>query len=109
VSTEGSWEAGLDGAQAGVVVPAEPTPGLSYRQEHYTGHAEDEAEVLSLDAQVRVPFGSFRGALQTKDTTPLEPGLVEHKYYVRGMGPVLAVAVSGGGGREELVRFTPGR
>jgi hypothetical protein len=109
VSTEGSWEAGVDGAQAGVVVPAEPRPGLSYRQEHYAGHAEDEAEVLRLDAQVRVPFGSFRGALQTKDTTPLEPGLVEHKYYARDIGPVLAVAVSSGGGREELISFTPGR
>ena len=109
VSTEGSWEAGIDGAQAGVVVPAEPRVGLAYRQEHFAGHAEDEAVVLGVDARVRVPFGSYRGALQTKDTTPLEPGLVEHKYYVRGIGPVLAVAVSSGGGREELVRFTPGR
>ena len=109
VSREGSWEAGVDGAQAGVVVPAEPRPGLSYRQEHYAGHAEDEAEVLSLEAQVRLPFGSFRRALQTRDTTPLEPGLVEHKYYASGIGPVLALGVSGGGGREELVRFTPGR
>ena len=109
VSTEGSWEAGVDGAQAGIAVPADPSVGLAYRQEHYEGHAEDEAEVLSVDASVRVPFGSFRRALQTKDTTPLEPGLVEHKYYVRGVGPVLAVAVSSGGEREELVRFTPGR
>ena len=109
VSTEGSWEAGVDGAQAGIAIPADPSVGLAYRQEHYEGHAEDEAEVLSVDAPVRVPFGSFRRALQTKDTTPLEPGLVEHKYYVRGVGPVLAVAVSSGGEREELVRFTRGR
>ncbi len=109
VSTEGSWEAGVDGAQAGIAVPADPSVGLAYRQEHYAGHAEDEAEVLSVDASVRVPFGAFDGALQTKDTTPLEPGLVEHKYYVRDVGPVLAVAVSSGGEREELVRFTPGR
>lgn len=109
VSTEGSWEAGVDGAQAGIAIPADPSVGLAYRQEHYEGHAEDEAEVLSVDAPVRVPFGSFRRALQTKDTTPLEPGLVEHKYYVRGVGPVLAVAVSSGVEREELVRFTRGR
>jgi hypothetical protein len=109
VSTEGSWEAGVDGAQAGVVMPAEPRVGLAYRQEHYERHAEDEGEVLSLDARVRVPFGSFQRALQTKDTTPLEPGVVEHKYYVRDVGPVLAVAVSSGGGREELIRFEPGR
>jgi hypothetical protein len=109
VSTEGSWEAGVDGAQAGIAVPADPSVGLAYRQEHYAGQAEDEAEVLSVDASVRVPFGSFVGALQTKDTTPLEPGLVEHKYYVRDVGPVLAVAASSGGEREALVRFTPGR
>ena len=44
----------------------------------------------------------------TEDTTPLEPDVVERKFYARGVGPILAVAVSGGGGREELVRFTPG-
>jgi hypothetical protein len=105
-STEGSWEAGVDGAQAGIVVPAEPRVGMTYRQEYYEGEAEDSAEVLSLDARAVVPFGAFGGVLKTKDYTPLEPGLLEHKYYARGVGPVLAVAVSNGGGREELVSFT---
>src|SRR5262245_42524859 len=48
VSTEGSFEAGVDGAQAGVIMPAHPTPGMSYRQEYYKGHAEDRGEVVSL-------------------------------------------------------------
>jgi hypothetical protein len=105
VSTEGSWEAGVDGAQAGVVVPAEPEPGLAYRQEHYAGEAEDRGEVLSVDGHVEVPFGSFDDVLKTRDSTPLEPDVLEHKYYAKGIGPVLAVAVRGGGGREELVAF----
>jgi hypothetical protein len=104
VSKEGSWEAGVDGAQAGILLPAHPEPGLAYRQEYYAGKAEDRAEVLSLDESVSVPYGDFEHALMTEDTTPLEPGLVERKYYVRDVGPVLAVSVSGGG-REELVSF----
>ena len=109
VSTEGSWEAGVDGAQPGIIVPADPQPGMKYRQEHYEGEAEDRGKILSVEAQVAVPYGSYTDALQTKDTTPLEPDLVEHKYYARGIGPVLAVAVSNGGGREELIGFRRGK
>ncbi|HEX2292165.1 MAG TPA: hypothetical protein VHH55_02560, partial [Gaiellaceae bacterium] len=105
VSKEGSWEAGVDGAQAGLIIPPDPEVGMTYRQEHYAGEAEDRGEILSLDEQVDVPFGSFEGALMTRDTTPLEPDGNEHKFYAKGVGPVLALALSGGGGREELVRF----
>jgi hypothetical protein len=106
VSTEGSWEHGVDGAQAGILLPADPEVGMAYRQEYYEREAEDAGEVLSLDAQVRVPYGSFGDVLKTKDTTPLEPDVLEHKFYARDVGPVLAVSVSDGGGREELVGFT---
>jgi hypothetical protein len=105
VSTKGSWEAGVDGAQAGVVMPAKPRVGLSYRQEYYAGQAEDKGRVLSVDEKVEVPFGRFNGAVMTKDFTPLEPDLVEHKLYARGVGPVVTITVSGGSGREELVSF----
>jgi hypothetical protein len=108
-TTEGSWEAGVDGAQPGVVVPAEPTVGLAYRQEHYAGHAEDRGKIVSLDGEAAVPFGRYTGLLVTEDTTPLEPDLVERKYYARGIGPVLAVTVAGGSGREALVSFERGR
>jgi hypothetical protein len=86
-------------------MPADPEVGLAYRQEYYEGEAEDEGEFLSLDEHVRVPFGSFDSVLKTKDTTPLEPDVVEEKYYAKGIGPVLAVAVSGGSSREELLSF----
>lgn len=107
VSTAGSWEAGVDGAQAGVVVPADPQVGLSYRQEYFAGEAEDAAEVLSLDEQAQVPFGHFRDVLLTKDFTPLEPRVLEYKLYAPGVGPVLVLGVSGGSDREDLIRFTP--
>jgi hypothetical protein len=103
VNTEGSWQAGVDGAQPGVLIPAEPKVGLSYRQEYYKGEAEDLAEVLSVDARARVPVGSFEQLLQTKEYTPLEPDVVEQKFYAKGVGPILAVTVSGGSDREELV------
>jgi hypothetical protein len=108
VSREGSFEAGVDGAQPGIAVPADPEVGLAYRQEYYAGQAEDKAKVLALDAQASVPFGSFEGVLQTEDTNPLsDPPQVEHKFYARDVGPVLVIGISGGSGREELLSYTP--
>ena len=106
VGHAGAWEAGVDGAQPGILLPADPEVGMTYRQEYYAGEAEDRAEVLSVDERVEVPAGTFEGTLQTEDTTPLEPDVVEHKFYARGVGPVLALKVKGDTGREELVSFT---
>jgi hypothetical protein len=105
-STAGSWQAGVDGAQAGVIVPADPQPGLTYREEYYAGEAEDAARVLSVDERAQVPFGRFDHVLLTKNYTPLEPNLVEHKFYAKGVGPVLALTVFGGNDREELVEYS---
>jgi hypothetical protein len=106
VSTDGSWQHGVDGAQAGIAIPAKPRTGLKYRQEYYEGEAEDTAEVLSVTERVRVPAGTFENSLKTSDTTPLEPEVEEHKYYAKGVGPVLNEKVRGGSGREELIRYT---
>ena len=103
-STKGSWVHGVDGAYAGVIMPAHPRPGMAYRQEYYKGQAEDRARILSVDEQVAVPFGSFDRAVQTEETTPLEPGVVELKYYARGVGNVLRTNKDGGG-REELISY----
>jgi hypothetical protein len=104
ISTKGSWTHGVDGAQGGIVMPARPEVGATFRQEYYEGEAEDRAEIVSLDERATVPFGSFDDLVMTEDTTPLEPKVLEHKYYAKGIGPVLAVGVSNGS-REELVRF----
>jgi hypothetical protein len=110
VSTSGSWRAGEDGAQAGVVMPAQPAVGQSYRQEYRQGEAEDSARVLSVDDQVQVPVGHFGNVVLTREANPLEPRVLEYKLYARGVGPVLALAVSGDErGEEELVRFVRGR
>ena len=104
VSTEGSFEAGVDGALPGIALPARPAPGVRYRQEYYEGQAEDAGEVLSTAELVEVPYGMFRDALLTRDTNALEPDVAEFKLYVKDVGPVLTLDVSGGGsGREELL------
>lgn len=105
-STEGSFEAGVDGAQAGIIMPADPKPGLSYRQEYYAGEAEDKGEIISVEEQAEVPFGHFKDVLMTRDVNPLEPKVLEFKFFARDVGPVLAVGVSGGSDREELVTYT---
>jgi len=103
VGTAGSWEAGVDGAQPGIIMEADPQPGDRYRQEYYAGEAEDMAEVLSLDESASVSYGSFDHLLMTNEWTPLEPDLAEHKSYAPGVGLVLEVMVEGGMERVELV------
>jgi hypothetical protein len=108
VSTEGSWQAGVDGAQAGIILPADPQVGMTYRQEYYAGQAEDAAEIVSLVEHVEVPFGTFDNVLETRDFTPLDPNVEEHKFYARGVGPVEVRQTSGGSSREVLLTFEPG-
>lgn len=107
-TTAGSFEAGVDGAKAGVIMPAEPKPGTRYCQEHYAGQAEDRAKVLGLDEEVEVPLGSFEDVLKTKDVAPLPPQAFENKFYARGVGLVEAFTIKGGSDHEELVRFRRG-
>jgi hypothetical protein len=103
-STEGSFEDGVDGAKAGIAMPAHPKVGMRYRQEFYKGHAEDRAKIVSLDERVKVPLGRYRHTLMTLETSPVEPDVLEAKFYARGVGQVLAVDLSGGSDREVLVR-----
>lgn len=105
-SRGGSFEAGVDGALAGVAVPANPVDDLRYRQEYYAGEAEDHGEVIGVDEQAEVPAGHYEHVLMTKDTIPIEPKVLELKFYAPEVGPVLAIGVSGGGDREELLKVT---
>jgi len=104
ITTEGTWHTGVDGARAGVFMPAHPRVGERHRQEFLRGHAEDHFEVVSLDAHVAVPFDTFEHALRTREWTPLEPGVVDAKYYVRGIGEVSEQTVRGGREAARLVR-----
>jgi hypothetical protein len=106
VSRDGSFEAGVDGALPGIAVPADPRPGMSYRQEYFAGEAEDNGAVLSVEELVEVPYGRFEDSLLTRDTNALEPDVAELKFYAPGVGPVLTLDISGGSGREELISVT---
>jgi hypothetical protein len=108
-SPAGSWEAGVDGALPGIIMKADPKVGDAYRQEYYRGEAEDMGKVVRLGASQTVPFRAFDGLLVTQDWTPLEPDVVEEKYYARGIGLVLETTVKGGSDRNELVSYHPGR
>lgn len=103
VSTAGSWEAGVNGAKPGIVMKAQPQPGDRYRQEFLKGEAEDMGEVLSLDDSVTIGLGTFAGCLRIKDWSPLEPEVVEHKFYSRAVGNlILEKKVAGETGQMEL-------
>lgn len=102
-STEGSWQAGVDGAQAGIVMHAtQPAAGVAYRQEYLACEAEDMAEVTSVSEAVSVPFGDYTDCLQTREFTPLEPDLDEAKYFCKGVGLALVID-NKTGGRVELI------
>lgn len=99
LTSGGAWEAGVDGALAGVVILGSPAVGRSYQQEYYAGEAEDRAKVLRLDAPVSIAFGDYDGCMKTKEYTPLSPGEIEHKYYCRlsqgGFGLMLVEEIKG--------------
>ena len=106
VSTEGSWEAGVHGAQPGIIMEAHPQVGDAYRQEFSRGVAQDRAQVLSLNESATVPYGSFQNCLKTKEFSDLEPGIVENKVYCLNVGQVSATTVQGGTDFEMLVSIT---
>ena len=106
-STEGTWASGVDGAVAGLFMPADPRIGQSYAQEYYAGHAEDHFVILLTNVAVKVPAGSYGDAVQTLEWTPLEPDVLSEKFYVEGIGEVRELDVVGGDERLELVASKP--
>ena len=95
VSTEGSWEAGVDGALAGMIMPVVLTPGLVYHQEFALGIAEDMARIMGVGATVTVPLGTYANCLTTEEFTPLEPGLISGKIYAPGIGLIKDIGHDG--------------
>jgi hypothetical protein len=105
-NTNGTWRAGVKGARAGIFMFAQPMVGRSAQQEFSRGQAEDHFQVVSMRASVKVPYGSSTQAMLTKEWTPLEPGTIDHKLYVRGIGTVLEQTVKGGTERAALISVT---
>lgn len=106
VDTSGSWQAGVNGAQAGILMPADPVPRHSYAQEYEPGDAEDQAKVIDLDGQVGVPFGHFNHVRVTSETSALEPKVVELKYYAKGVGVTTEIQTSPRFARTALLKMT---
>ena len=105
ISTEGSWQAGVDGAQPGIIMEANPKKGDQYQQELAPGVAEDMAKVIGFKDSLCVKYGCFEDVLVTKEWSPLEPGVVENKYYAKGVGFIFSEMVQGGDEQSELVRI----
>jgi hypothetical protein len=101
-STEGSWEAGVDGALPGIVMQAHPAVGQAYRQEFYPGQAEDLAEVSAVGTTKAIGLGEYRDVVVVKEWNPLEPDVVEQKYYAPGIGVIAEDTVTGGDEQSEL-------
>lgn len=105
ISTEGSWEAGVDGAEPGIIMLADPQKGDQYQQEFAPDVAEDMAQVLGFEDSLCVRYGCFEHVLVTKEWTPLEPGVAENKYYAKGVGFIFSKMIQGGDEQLELVRI----
>ena len=103
-STEGSWEAGVNGAEPGIIMEANPKVSDSYKQEYYKGHAEDMADVISLKEKVTVPYGTFTDCIQTRDWSKIDATLNEYKYYCKDVSGVALEVVIEDGERTELTK-----
>jgi hypothetical protein len=90
-STKGSWEAGVDGAQPGIIMEANPKPGDRYHQEYRPGVAEDIATVSRIEPSLQVPGGTFQNVVVTEDRNPLDPDKLDTKKYAAGVGLVHTV------------------
>ena len=106
VSTEGSWEAGVNNARAGIFMPAAPEVGQAFKQEDAKNVAEDCTKIVDLHASVKTPYVSSSDALKTEEFSLLEPGVLDNKYYVRDIGLVREQTIQGGSDVLELVSVT---
>jgi len=93
--TSGSWEAGVRGAQPGIIMEAHPQIPDAYRQEYLAGQAEDTAWVVDIGGTITVPYGKLRNTLTTLEATRLEPGAYDQKIYAPGIGIALEQALTG--------------
>lgn len=105
---DGSWEAGVDGARAGILFWGNPVIGETYRQEFLLGEAEDIGETLSVSANEQSSEDAGvvcqDNCLQVFEYTPIEPDVAEHKFYYPGIGKILGIDLEEGE-REELVEY----
>ena len=103
---EGSWEAGVKGAWAGIIMLAEPKVGDTYEQEFAKGEAEDKGTVLSLNENVSVPSQALSQMCSKPRTFQShEPDIVENKYYAQNIGEVKELIIKGGSEEMTLIQI----
>jgi len=88
VSHQGSWRAGSENAKAGLMMPGMVLLGARYYQEMAPQVAMDRAEIVSDNQFLQTPGARYENCLKTEETTPLEPGVKEYKFYAPGVGLV---------------------
>ena len=102
---DGTFIAGVNGDQPGIIMKAQPAVGDFYRQEFSLGNAEDFAETLSVSESVTLRrLGTFNHSLKSQETTPLETALREYKFYAWGVGNILTIDANNGD-RVELIKI----
>jgi hypothetical protein len=104
VNTEGSWEAGVNSAVAGIIMTANPGPTDAYRQEFLKGHAEDQGWIVARHQVAHVPYGKVDQVVRSYEWTRLEPGVVSLKLYGPGLGIIREKDVTGGTELLELIK-----
>jgi hypothetical protein len=92
-TTQGTWEAGVDNAKPGIVLQAHPAVGRLYRQEYRPGVAEDQAKVLTVSSTQKVPAGTFKNVIETRDLNPLDPSKIENKWFAKGVGSIRVLRI----------------
>ena len=104
--TSGSWEAGVNGAEPGIIMEASPQIPDGYRQEYLAGEAEDTAWITGQGGSVKVPYGNVRNVLTTLEATQVEPGIYDQKIYGPGIGIVVEQSLTGPNEYAKLVSVT---
>ena len=105
--TTGSWEGGVNGAIPGIIMLSNPEKhiGQIYPQEYLKDSAEDKAKVISVNSTTSIQLGTFSNCVVTEETTPLDPGVIENKYYAKGIGNISTILNVGGAEHEELIKI----
>jgi hypothetical protein len=84
----GSWLSGVKGAKFGLMMPGQPRPGQRFYQEQAPGVGMDRVEIVANHETLSTPAGQFADCLHVVETSPLEKGMRDHKWYASGVGPV---------------------
>ena len=88
VGHEGAWLSGAEGAKFGLMMPGSLRPGMRFYQEQAPGVAMDRVELVDAGERITTPAGTFENCVHFRESSPLEKGVTDHKWYAPGVGCV---------------------